>query len=225
MKPSKRQTQVLILVIAVMLLYTSWYTYGTNDSAAANEHEGIIRFHVIANSDSAEDQELKLQVRDEVLKQIHRSLAEETMVRHDGLVPEATLTAGESRQYILENLSKIENIAETVIRENGYSYTASADLGMCWIPEKKYGEIMYPAGNYEALNITIGQGLGENWWCVLFPPLCVIDTQPEDEKALAIEGINPADGADMKVPEGGIRLKFKTVEIIDSLNRSEEDAN
>lgn len=138
-----------------MLLF---YTYIGDGE---NTHEGIIRLHVIANSDTAGDQALKLKVRDAVI---------EYMEKQKNLH-----NADDTRDYLKNNLGRLEKIAEGVIASEGYDYPANADLGVRYIPEKTYGDITFPAGTYEALNITIGSGEGENWWCVLFPPLCLLD--------------------------------------------------
>ena len=159
-------------------------------------------------------------MRDKVLETVNRKLARETMARHDARNGEATLTIDESREHIKKNLKEIEKAAEKVIRENGFDYTAKAELGISWIPEKRYGGVTFPAGNYEALNITIGEGAGENWWCVLFPPLCIIDTQKKWDCEIEYDGINSAEWAEAGPgwpANGTIRLKFKTIEIIDSL--------
>jgi len=203
---------MIYMLLITILLITSCDIYtAETGSAISGEGEGIIRLHVIASSDEDYDQELKLKVRDEVLETINKNLVREIMMKHTAEDNEATLTIDESREYIKRNLKEIEKVAENVIRENGYDYMAKAELGMCFIPEKKYGDITFPAGNYEALNITIGEGAGENWWCVLFPPLCIIDIQNSGE--IVMDGINSAEWA-----EGGtVKLKFKTLEIIDSL--------
>lgn len=132
----------------------------------------FIRFHVIANSDSYEDQELKLTVRDEVLKEVSPQLAEME-------------NASESRSWLAENREKINDIAETVIRREGYDYEAQAEMGVRWIPEKNYGSLVFPAGNYEAFTISIGEARGENWWCVMFPPVCIIGEEPESNEEMA----------------------------------------
>ena len=77
----------------------------------------------------------------------------------------------------------MEETAEAVIKKNGKKYTAQADLGVRWIPAKTYGDLYFPAGNYEALNVTLGKGEGQNWWCVLFPPLCLIEDNEEEIEA------------------------------------------
>ena len=148
----------------------------TSGTSVENEYEGIIRLHVIANSDSEFDQELKLKVRDEIISAVG------DLNRKKNL--------DESRKWLKSQLDDIERAAEAVIRENGCNYKASAELGIRWIPEKTYGDMHFPAGNYEALTVTLGRGEGENWWCVLFPPLCLIT---EDEAELEDMGLESQD--------------------------------
>lgn len=149
---------VILLALTIFMGFILFYTY-IGDTV--NEHEGIIRLHVIANSDSAGDQQLKLKVRDAVIAYMDDQ--------------EELGTVGETRQHLNDNLDRLETIANGVIAAEGYDYTAKADLGVRYIPEKTYGDMIFPAGNYEALNITLGKGDGQNWWCVLFPPLCLLD--------------------------------------------------
>lgn len=155
---------VICLTLVILMGLLLFYTY-IGDSG--NTHEGIIRLHVIANSDTAGDQALKLKVRDAVI---------EYMENQDGLH-----SADDMREYLKDNLGRLEKIAEGVIASEGYDYPADANLGIRYIPEKTYGDITFPAGTYEALNITIGSGEGENWWCVLFPPLCLLDEGTEED--------------------------------------------
>ena len=181
-------TFVMVIIMGVVLLSTyegpelsagtdADVLYGT----VTNEYEGIIRLHVIANSDSDEDQQLKLKVRDAVISQV------------DDLNNKNDIS--ESREWIASHLDDITSLAESVVRENGCNYSASAELGVRWIPEKTYGDMYFPAGNYEALTITLGKGEGENWWCVLFPPLCLIT---EDEEELEKMGIDSQDQIQVK---------------------------
>lgn len=156
---------VLVLFMGLLLVYT----YAGD--GCRNDHEGILRLHVIANSNKAGDQALKLKVRDAVI---------EYMVDQKDLK-----TVDETREYLKENKKRLQRIAEGVIAAQGYDYPADVELGVRYIPQKTYGDITFPAGNYEALNITIGSGQGENWWCVLFPPLCLLD-----------EGTEPLSGVD-----------------------------
>ena len=140
-----------------------------------NQYEGIIRFHVIANSDSEEDQKLKLQVRDLVVGRLEKSLS-------------SCADISGSRAYIEEHLDEISGWAEDCIRREGFDYEVDTGLGVKAIPAKKYGDIYFPAGNYEALTITIGEGRGQNWWCVVFPPLCLIESGQEPHSQDLFEG-------------------------------------
>lgn len=122
----------------------------------------IIRLHVIANSDSDEDQALKLKVKDEIVLVLREQLGD-------------TKNIQDAREIIQANLPLIEKIALRVIKKEGYYYTAKASLGLCDFPIKQYGDMTFPAGQYEALRVTLGKSEGKNWWCVMFPSLCYVD--------------------------------------------------
>ena len=122
----------------------------------------IIRFHVIANSDNKKDQDLKLKVRNEVIKFIEPLLNKSKSIE-------------ESRKIIKSNNEKIIKIAKNVVIENGYNYEVKGNLSKENFPEKEYGNIVFPQGEYEAYRILIGKASGQNWWCVMFPPLCFVD--------------------------------------------------
>ena len=154
------------------------------ETGSVNEYPGIIRFHVIANSDKQEDQQIKYMVRDEVFRKLENALTrkllqEEARVSAEASEPaakkESAAQAVISRAYIREHLPEIETWARECLRASGCAYTASARYGVCAIPAKNYDDLYFPAGNYEALTITIGEGAGQNWWCVIFPPLCMVD--------------------------------------------------
>ena len=144
-----------------------------------------------------------------------------------------SLDLEQSRKYIQENLTEIEDTAERIIRENGYDYSVKAELGVKWIPQKTYGNVIFPSGNYEALNITIGEGKGQNWWCVLFPPLCLIGAEPPEDEELAEEAqeiykdillderYEPL--TEEREKPTILKLKFKTLELIDELDKKQED--
>lgn len=127
----------------------------------------VFRFHVLANSDSEEDQALKLNVRDAVLAYMKADMKDGT----DG-----EPTAEDTKSWARNHLEEIEEKAEEVIREEGYSYGAEANVQLCHFPDKTYGDITFPEGDYEALRIVIGEGKGHNWWCVLYPNLCFMST-------------------------------------------------
>lgn len=155
---------VILLILTILMGFLLFYTY-IGDSE--NDHEGIIRLHVIANSNTVGDQALKLKARDAVIAYMEDQ--------------EDLATVDETRDFLKGDLNRLETIADGIIAAEGYDYTAKADIGVRYIPEKTYGDITFPAGNYEALNITLGEGEGENWWCVLFPPLCLLDEGTEND--------------------------------------------
>ena len=176
----KQFLPVFITILAVTMLFTGMACRQANNSFT---NEDFIRFHVIANSDSDEDQALKLRVRDRLIEYINDGLRREAVRQSDGGGKTAELNIEETRDYIRENLGEIRQKAQEIVQNEGWDYEVNAELGVRWIPEKSYGSLTFPAGNYEALNITIGEGAGKNWWCVLYPPLCLLDVQEEECEA------------------------------------------
>lgn len=122
----------------------------------------LIRFHVLANSDSDEDQKLKLKVRDAIIEYLTPILKE-------------SKSLDESREILNREDKKVKEIANKIIKENGYNYKVESTFDRENFPDKTYGNIMLPQGNYEAYRILIGEAEGQNWWCVMFPPLCFVD--------------------------------------------------
>lgn len=192
---------VILLALTILMGFLLFYTYigdSEHGRTAGNDYDGIIRLHVIANSNTASDQRLKLKVRDAVIAY---------MDDQDDLG-----TVSETRRHLEDNLGRLETIAAGVIAAEGYDYKAKADIGVRYIPEKTYGDITFPAGNYEALNITIGDGEGANWWCVLFPPLCLLDegTMTEAElDTLSDEELEKLAKSQQ------LQLRWKLLEILD----------
>lgn len=133
-------------------------------AAGRMKTEDCLRLHVIANSDNAEDQLVKLKVRDAVLSFM-------------GGMDAASLE--EAEKNLLDGGDKLLSAVETTLDENGFSYGAELKLGSFQFPDRVYDGEFYPAGEYEALRIVLGNGEGHNWWCVMFPPLCVIETDQE----------------------------------------------
>lgn len=121
--------------------------------------ENILRFHVIANSDTMQDQALKLKVRDAVGCKVSE-------------LAECAVNAQETAEIVAQHSKEIIEAAEECIKKEGYDYKVSIEIGEFYFPTKYYSEMSLPAGEYDAVRIIIGEGKGENWWCVLFPPLC-----------------------------------------------------
>jgi stage II sporulation protein R len=157
----------------------------------------LVRLHVVANSNSAEDQQLKLQVRDAILAEISPEFEDLT-------------NASQARGLIVNNIKKIQELVEKEISRRGYNYPAHVELGRFNFPTKQYGEIVYPAGEYEALRVIIGTGQGNNWWCVLFPPLCFVDIT--NSIAVGTPTIEQNQSPDETRPE--IEYKFKLAEML-----------
>ncbi|WP_313130174.1 stage II sporulation protein R [Anaerocolumna sp.] len=133
----------------------------------------ILRFHVIANSDSEEDQVLKLKVKDAVTKALQPKLNKANDVN-------------EARNILDGELNNLVELSDKIIQENGFTYTASASIEKGYFPLKVYGDLTLPPGEYEAVRIELGSASGRNWWCIMFPPLCFVDATynviPEDSK-------------------------------------------
>lgn len=155
--------KILLLLISVLLVYGfSGLTHNEDDDLQKKIADKILRFHVIANSDSDDDQALKLKVKDAVVEFMKPLLSNCDDVH-------------ESKEIVKAHESHILSVAQNVIRENGYNYDVHINYENCYFPAKKYGDISFPPGNYDAIRIYIGKHQGKNWWCVLYPPLCFVD--------------------------------------------------
>ena len=148
---------LLALGIGFICIFVLNFHFESTEAALASQ---VIRFHVLANSNTDADQKLKLKVRDRVINEMNN------LFDSNGDIALARCT-------VIENIDKIKAIAKDEILKNGYSYDVKVSLGSSDFPTKNYGEIVLPAGTYEALKIEIGSAEGQNWWCVLFPSLCL----------------------------------------------------
>lgn len=162
----------------------------------------VVRLHVLANSDSTEDQDLKLQVRDTVLERATELL-------------EQSADRKEAEGLLRGNLLELERLAEKEIHSNGYDYSVTAELSNTNFPTRKYDGFTMPAGEYLALRIVIGEGKGQNWWCVVFPPLCTAVTTDVSMTALAA-GLSEEE-VNLITGEQGYILKLKVVEFWEAL--------
>lgn len=196
----------VIVVLLTLLVVTSAYNYSNyiqKDLASS-----LIRLHVIANSNSKEDQSVKLKVRDAVLKYMQ--------------VQSAKLkTTDEAKNIILSNMDIIEEVAENTLKANGFNYEVKTYFGNFEFPTKLYGDIILPAGMYQSLRVVIGKGSGANWWCVMFPPLCFVDAShgvvPDSSKAqlrssLSDEEYQLVTSTNVSA-QTNVKFKFKVVEV------------
>lgn len=190
----------LVLVTAVS--YISWQVNDIEDS--------VLRLHIVANSDSDEDQALKLKVRDEVVDRC-------------GFLFENCVSAEQSIKTAADNIGFIKYVAEQVITENGYNYDADCQVTQCSFPTKQYERpgdsvVSLPRGEYNALNIKIGAAKGKNWWCVMYPPLCFVDgvaSVPYETDELLKSQLTASEYeliTESDRPE--IKIKFKIAELL-----------
>lgn len=169
--------------------------------AEAMIYEDTLRLHILANSDSEQDQLLKIGVRDAILKKYSSML-------------EGSESIEQSKQILDGLIYSIETDAEEYIRSQGYCYGVRASLGEEWYDTRDYGELTLPEGRYASLRIVIGEGVGENWWCVMYPPLCLdIATEhaPKDDALINYSG------EEISLISGGkYNVKFKILELLSS---------
>ncbi|MFG6382710.1 MAG: stage II sporulation protein R [Lachnospiraceae bacterium] len=171
----KKTVKTGLFVAIALLCFYGYYQY--NQHRMTEEIAGkIIRFHVRANSDTTIDQELKLKVRDAIGVYMQPIISDVSNIE-------------EGRQIIKESLKDIEQQASQVIAAEGCDYQVNASLTITDFPEKTYGNYTFPAGKYEALEVVIGKGKGHNWWCVMYPNLCFVNStyeivEEEAEKTL-----------------------------------------
>ena len=202
------------VIFSLIILVMSWED---QRSVAALFAEGpvpeqSIRLRIIANSDLPEDQALKRAVRDEVNAYIATKV-------------ENLADIQEAREKINSELPQLKKIVDQTVEAKGYTYDTKVELGVVPFPTKMYGQYVYPAGDYEALRVTIGSGLGQNWWCVLFPPLCFVDIANGDavkkDNQKTKESSEKKDSDEVEVAAGDeapqIEVKFFLVEFIQKI--------
>ena len=185
---------LLAFVFSVLLSITALNT------ECAEIRSSVLRLHVLANSDSEQDQALKLKVRDRLLK------VSEDLYSHAETKEEAVRETN-------ANLTLLQKEAQKVVASNGFDYPVSVALENTYFTTRSYGDITLPAGNYQALRVVIGEGEGHNWWCVMFPPLC-ISAASEDEVQLS--DVLSAEQMEL-VESDGYEVKFKCVELYEEL--------
>lgn len=164
----------------------------------------VLRLHILANSDSAEDQELKLKVRDRLLD------SAETLFGDADTLEEMIVCAENS-------LGEIEQIAADVIKEAGETYEVHAEVVKTAFEEKTYDTLTMPAGVYDALRVTIGEADGQNWWCVMYPPLCIPAAESVTADTDTAEDYFSEDELDVMRHPQRYRIRFKCLEIFDKI--------
>lgn len=203
-----------LLLLIVLICGLSTLLIRANTICGRQLQEGIadkiIRFHVIANSDSEADQSLKLAVKNTLVEELAPLL-------------ETVDTCAKAREVLSENLTLISEIAENEIRRSGYDYPVTVSLGDAYFPMKVYGDYTFPPGYYEALRVQIGEAKGKNWWCVMFPPLCFVDetysiVDGDSDKKLKYL-LTEKEYEELKSKKAPVKVKFKLFEAIKKLFR------
>jgi len=156
----------ILIIISIVLIFTL-VTQNVNAEDVMIPNEAI-RLRILANSNSVYDQEVKMDVAMKVQDEIYKILKNEDSI--DG-----------AKTTLEENIPKLESIVERIFKEKSYMNTFKVEYGYHYFPEKEYKGVKYDAGEYESLLITLGEGKGDNWWCVLFPPLCLVEAEESSE--------------------------------------------
>lgn len=211
----KKKLNFIFILTILVFIYIALLSFNYSKAVSSNLSDSVFRLHIIANSDSSADQELKLKVRDNIIKYMN------------------TLTSSSSDKkdvisMVNNHLDSFKEIALNTIKGNGYNYDVNIEIGNFHFPTKSYGDISFPAGNYNALKIEIGDAIGQNWWCVLFPPLCFVNSStgvvPDDSKNTLKENIN-SESYEI-ISEGNksnntsdIKIKFKIIEFFNNFRK------
>ncbi len=200
----KKNLKMVIILTFLLFLYSSICAISYAQNISTDIANSVFRLHVIANSDTEEDQNLKYMVRDNLLKYMN-SICENCKTKEDAIA------------VVEKNKTAFEQIAMNTIKEEGYDYCVNINIGNFEFPTKDYGDISLPAGYYDALRVEIGEAKGRNWWCVMFPPLCFVDISsgvvPDESKEFMKNNLSEEEFALVSnQSDNEIQFKFKLLE-------------
>lgn len=208
----KKNVYTIFFILFLLFIYIIICANSYTSAVASNISSSVFRLHVIANSNSEEDQNLKYIVRDNVLKYM------------DNLLDRNSSSKEETMQIIAENLDGFKHVAQETVYENGYDYEVNVEIGNFSFPTKNYGDISLPSGYYDALRISIGNAEGRNWWCVMFPPLCFVDVTsgivPEESKETLEESLSDEEYELISGSSPEFEVKFKFVEFFENFKNT-----
>lgn len=196
--------KMITILFFLLILYTFFCAFSYAQNVSSDLANSVFRLHVIANSDSKEDQDLKYKVRDSLLSYMNEICAN-------------CKNKEEAISLVEEHKENFKQIALETIHNEGYSYDVNINIGNFEFPTKDYGDISLPAGYYDALRVEIGEAKGQNWWCVMFPPLCFVDITsgvvPEESKETLEENLSEEEFALVSEDSDlNIQFKFKILE-------------
>ncbi len=208
-KMTKLIKKPIFITITAFVFFLIFSAYSYASSISSDLSKSVFRLHVIANSDSDEDQSLKLQVRDKLLDYMN-SITANVSSKDDAI------------KIAQDHQKNFQIIAEQTILDKGYSYPVTVEIGNYEFPTKHYGDITLPSGYYDALRVKIGDACGHNWWCVMFPPLCFVDVTsgivPESSKDQLKENMSSEDYSIISNDNSLTEFKFKIVELFKNFN-------
>lgn len=201
-----KKVKYSILILFLLFLYITISAFSYVNAVSNDLANSVFRLHVIANSDSEEDQNLKYIVRDNVLKYMNE-------------ICKDVNSKEEAIQIAQNHKEEFRSIALATIKDNGYNYDVSIEIGNFSFPTKTYGDISLPSGYYDALRIKIGEANGKNWWCVMFPPLCFVDVSsgvvPDNSKEIMKKDLSNEEFSLISNEDSAeISFKFKLVEML-----------
>lgn len=204
-----RKNFIKNLMLVLLIILAIFIQIGvSSEKVSAGISKEVLRLHVVANSDSKEDQEVKYKVRDEIIKYMQT-------------ISSDCKTKEEAINVLNESLASVAEISKNVLKENGFNYDVKVEIGNFSFPTKTYGDVALPAGDYDALKVTLGKGEGQNWWCVMFPPLCFVDVSsgivPEESKEILKDNLDEEEYDVIVVDDNEVNVKFKIVELIGKL--------
>lgn len=203
-----KKTDIILLGGLIgAILFSNFAQFESTLSGLENE---VLRMHILANSDSEEDQQLKIKVRDELLEHSEEIFGE-------------CSTLDEMKNTAEEKLDYINDIVLGVIDENGFDYGAQSSLVNMEFDDRVYGDLTMPAGNYDALRITIGEAQGHNWWCVMYPPLCIPAAETVDADTDAAGDYFSREELDLMEHPEDYQVRFRCAEVFKGLKKKISD--
>ena len=209
-----KNLKIFILLVFLLIIYTFICAISYVEATSDEISNSVFRLHVIANSDSDEDQNLKYIVRNALLNYMS-SLTQNCSSKEEVI------------KIAKEHSEEFKNLALETIHNEGYNYNVNIEIGNFEFPTKTYGDISLPSGNYDALKVELGEAKGQNWWCVMFPPLCFIDISsgivPEESKEYLKNNMSDEDFALISNQENNtLQFKFKLLELFASNGLTEK---
>lgn len=196
----------IFFIFILFIIYFIFSSISYSKSISTELQNNLFRLHIIANSDSEEDQALKLYIRDNLVKYLEQY----TFKNKEEMI-----------SFLNNNKSEIEQQIKSYIEEKGFSYTFSIEIGRSFFPKKEYGNIIVPSGLYDGIKIKIGKAEGKNWWCILFPPMCLIDSSTceitESSETILENSLNDETFSILFSETPEYNFKFKIVDFFNNL--------